>query len=69
MWADPPEIHGTEYSDMFEPMPAEEYDLTDVPLHQQTKAAARQMCSARICCHNRRRGEQKSLREMVAQVW
>jgi hypothetical protein len=43
MWVDPPEIYGTEYKDMFEPEPAEEYNLTDVPLHQQTKAAARQM--------------------------
>jgi hypothetical protein len=48
MWVDLPEIHGTEYSDMFEPEPAEEYDLTDVPLHQQTKAAAHQMCSANM---------------------
>jgi hypothetical protein len=48
MWVDPPEIHGTEYKDMFEPKMAEEYDLTDVPLHQQTKAAAPQMCSANM---------------------
>jgi hypothetical protein len=33
---------------MFEPEPAEEYNLTDVPLHQQTKATACQMCSANM---------------------
>jgi hypothetical protein len=33
---------------MFEPELAEEYNMTDVPLHQQTKAAARQMCSANM---------------------
>jgi hypothetical protein len=64
MWVNPPEIHGTEYKDMFEPELAEEYDLTDVPLHQQTKAAARQMCSANMS----RKVTTKEFEENVATI-
>jgi hypothetical protein len=64
MWVNPPEIHGTEYKDMFEPEPAEEYNLTDVPLHQQTKAAAHQMCSANMS----RKVTTKEFEEYVATI-
>jgi hypothetical protein len=49
---------------MFEAQPAEEYDLTDVPLHQQTKAAPRQMCSANLS----RKVTTKEFEEYVATI-
>jgi hypothetical protein len=64
MWVKRPEIHGTEYRNMFEPKQPEEYDLTDVPLHQQTKAAARQMCSANMS----RKVTTKEFEEYVATI-
>jgi hypothetical protein len=44
--------------------PAEEYGLTDVPLHQQTKAASRQMCSANMS----RKVTTKEFEEYVATI-
>jgi hypothetical protein len=34
-WAAPPQINGIKYSNFYEMDPASEYDLTDVPLHQE----------------------------------
>jgi hypothetical protein len=63
-WAAPPQINGIKYSNFYDPIPASEYDLKDVPLHQQSKKEARKMCSANMS----REFTQKEFKAFVATI-
>jgi hypothetical protein len=60
----PPEIHGTKYKDIVEKNSVENFDLSDMPLHQRNKAAARKMCSANMS----RETTTKKIEEYIATI-